>query len=110
MTISRRDFQTGLLAGGATYESFAASLYPVGPFHLFTTGHLIAVRGAAHTSGPLQNKTVFAPDHGKPLPVKEETSAVDGSGTDVWTMSRWNEAVHVSVPKGAVPISVVTGS
>ena len=96
-------------ADGATYTTFTAGLFPATQLSLVHAGSLIGVRGTAQQGPGTVVETVFAPAQGQPLPVKQTTRFPGHPGTDRSKMSRWNEAVHVTVPAKALPIEVVTG-
>ena len=97
------------IADGATFPSFVGSLFPPNQLSLVTQGNLIGVHGTAQRGGLTVAETVFAPNHGKPLPVKETASYPGHPGHDHSTLGRWNEAVHLTVPANAIPLEVVTG-
>lgn len=107
VTRARPEFAA--IADGATFASFVANLFPTDQLSLVTPGNLIGVRGTAQFEGLTEGKTVLAPAHGTPLPVKETVTYPGHTGHDLSTMSHWNEAVHVTVPANAIPIQVVTG-
>ncbi len=109
ISIPRANPAFKVIAGGVTFESFTADLFPVAPLYPVKSGQVIGVRGAGPGSGSQETKTVLAPNHGEPLPAKAITGFVDRQGTDTWSMSHWNEAFGVSAPAHAVPISKVTG-
>jgi len=95
------------LAKDATFGSVVADLFPTKNVSLVKTATQIGVRGTIpHVAG---TKTVLAPKQGKQLPAKATTSFSNRPDKDVWTLSRWNEAVRVPVPAKWVPISVVAG-
>lgn len=104
---SRTGYAT--LAADVTFPSFISHLFPPRTkLSLVPAGTLIGVRGTAHAqSGADGTATLFAPAHGKPLPVKETAETSKRRGTGVVTMSHWNEAVHVKAPRHAVPITQV---
>jgi hypothetical protein len=106
ISIPRADPAYKVIADGVTFESFESDVFPVAPLFPANSGRLVGVRGAAGAAN--QEKTVLAPNHGEPLIVKAITSRVDSKGTNTWRMSHWNEAVRVSAPAHAVPISKVT--
>lgn len=108
ISIPRSDSAFGAIAGGATFDSFRQELFPVAPLYLVNEGRLMGVKGTAPNSTS-KIKTILAPKHGTPLPVKATTSLFTGKGTDTWTMSRWNKPVHVVAPAHAVPIRAITG-
>ncbi|MDX6480200.1 MAG: hypothetical protein QOG85_710 [Gaiellaceae bacterium] len=97
------------LSDGATFGSFLGSLFPPSQLSLVKAGSLIGVRGIAHRDGLTEVETLYAPAHGTPLPVKATTTFKGQTGTDRSTMSLWNEAVPITVPADAIPLSVVTG-
>lgn len=99
------------LSADVTLPSFLSHLFPrPTKLSLVLAGNLIGVRGTAHAqSGVDGTATVFAPAHGKPLPVKETAKASMHRGTGVVTMSHWNERVHVSAPAHAIRISDLLG-
>ena len=98
-------------ADGATFPSFTADLFPPSGLSLVKAGRLIGVHGTAVTQeGQTVAETVFAPAHGKPLPVKQIATFPGHPGKDLTIISRWNEAVHVTVPARAIPIEALTGS
>ena len=97
------------VSADATFRSFVVYLFPHNKLSLVSRGKLVGVRGTATVQGTTIVETVYAPRHGKPLPTKEATSEPGHPGKGVMTMSGWNEAVHVSAPKHAVPISKVVG-
>ena len=99
------------LSADVTFPSFLSHLFPPRTkLSLVIDGNLIGVRGMARAqSGVDGTATLFAPAHGKPLPVKETAQASKNRGTGVVTMTRWNAAVHVRAPRHAIPISSVIG-
>jgi len=98
------------IADGATFPTFVASLYPASQLSLVTQGNLIGVHGTAQEAGLTVAETLFAPNHGKALPVKGTASYPGHPGHDHSSLGRWNEAVHVTVPANAIPLQAVTGS
>jgi len=99
------------VADDVTLPSFLSHLFPrqTKP-SLVNAAFLIGVRGTVHgQSGVTVEATVFAPAHGRPLPVKQTAKSSNHLGTGVVTMSKWNAAVHVSAPTNAVLISTVGG-
>jgi len=94
-----------------TFPSFLSHLFPrQTKISLVKAGFLIGVHGTVQgQSGVTLDATVFAPAHGQPLPVKQTAKSSDHLGTGVLTISNWNEAVDVSAPANAVPISKVVG-
>jgi len=98
-------------AHGATFTSFTAGFFPPTGLSLVKAGNLIGVRGTSvDPHGKTVDETVFAPTQGKPLPAKETATFPGHPGKDTSTTSRWNEAVHVPVPAGAIPIEALTGT
>jgi major membrane immunogen (membrane-anchored lipoprotein) len=96
------------IASGVTLPSFLTSLFqPMGNLSLVTKGSVIEVTGVIHEQSGVRAVTaIAAPASGQPLPVKQDvkiSGAHAGSGTV--TMSNWGEPVHVSAPKGAVPLA-----
>ena len=93
-----------------TFPSFISHLFlPVTNPSLVPRGSLIGVRGTVHgQAGVTVTATVFAPAHGKPLPVKQTAASSSHLGAGMVTMSDWNEPVHVSAPANAVPITSIT--
>jgi hypothetical protein len=107
--ITRAHPEFAALADGATFASFAASLYPSTQLSLVRSGSLIGVRGMAQHNLVTENETVFAPAHGTPLPVKETATYPGHAGHDVVTLSHWNEAIQITIPANAIPIEGVIG-
>jgi len=98
------------VSADVTFPSFLTRLFPLRTkLSLVTAGGLIGVHGTVHTQGQVAGTaTIFAPAHGKPLPVKQ-TAASSGHTNGVVTMSHWNEAVNIMTPENAVPITKVVG-
>jgi len=96
-------------AEGATFASFLALLWPATADSIVKKGTLIGVRGTATYQTEKVKETLFASAHQKPLPVKEVATYPGHPGKDVTTISRWNEKVHVPVPRRVIPIEAVTG-
>lgn len=94
-------------ADGATFGTFAGSLFPQSKLSLVKSGTLTGVRGTTLSGGITERQTIWAPSHGTPLPVKEVTTFPGLVGTDSNYMSHWNETFTVPVPANAVPIDVV---
>ena len=101
------------LSDGVTFPSFLSHLFPrQTKLSLVTAGFLVGVHGTVHRqAGVTVEATVFAPAHGKPLPVKQTAKSSGRLGTDVVTntISNWDEAVDVSAPPNAVPVTKVVG-
>jgi len=98
-------------ADGVTFPSYFSHLFPQLTKLSFVSSlvALVGVRGTVHGTGSLTAvTTIFAPAHGKPLPVKQIAKSSGDLGSGVVTMSNWNEAVHVTEPT-AVAISTVVG-
>jgi hypothetical protein len=98
------------VSADATYPSYVSHLFPRGTLSLVMSGNLLGVRGTRQQQGVTIVATVFAPAHGKPLPVKATVTSPGHPGHGTVTMSRWGESVRVSAPRGAVPIATVRRS
>lgn len=102
-----------VVAADATFSSFVGDLLP--STHLSVVQATVAGRKAVGLRGTVQQvnlkivETVYAPVSGKPLPFEEKAVTKGVKGASVVKVSRWNEAVHVSAPANAVPITTVVG-
>lgn len=100
------------LAASVTMSSFLHDIYPAAPLRLVTAsigGHKVTgVAGTNRQSAGIKFRTAVFPDSKmRPLAVSDvETSKrfIDGL-----KISRWNEAVRVTAPANAVPITTVVG-
>jgi len=101
------------VAADATFASFLSDLLP--NKHLAVVRATIAgrksvgLRGTVLQGGVNVVETVYAPAGGTPLPFEEKIAPAGKAGTGRVRMSRWNEAVHLTAPAHAVPISTVLG-
>jgi hypothetical protein len=99
------------ISDGVTFPSYLSHLFPLQAKPSFVkAGSLTGVRGTVQGQGSVSaTTTIFAPAHGKPLPVKQTAKSSGALGSGEVTMSNWNEAVHVTEPT-AVSISIVVGA
>jgi hypothetical protein len=67
--------------------------------------HVFGIRGVRTVSGSTVVETLYARTSGSPLPVEEIASR--GTMHYKATFGNWNRPVHVTAPKGAVPIAIV---
>jgi hypothetical protein len=98
------------IAAAVTLASNVAEIGPHGTLsavHTTTLGgvRVHAVRGTATVQGARIVDILYARAKGAPLPVAEATTR--GADRARTTFGPWNRAVHVSVPKHAVPIAKV---
>ncbi|HEY2353657.1 MAG TPA: hypothetical protein VGH79_01995 [Gaiellaceae bacterium] len=106
------------------YASTAAGLTLSSSLHTFwPSAHLALVSrklngkpvvGVSGTNGKGQNKVnavVYAPAHGKKLPLELRlTSPSNKHFSNTFVFSNWNETVTVTAPDSSTPISTVRGS
>ncbi len=101
------------VSADTTFASFLADLMPGTHLSLVrakVSGKAaVGVRGVVRQAGTNLVETVYAPASGTPLPFEEKAVVMGGQGTGMTRMSRWNEAVHVTAPANAVPITTVVG-
>ena len=101
------------VSADTTFASFLADLLPGTHLSLVrakVSGKAaVGVRGVVRQAGIQLVETVYAPAKGTPLPFEAKTAVTGGRGAGVTRMSRWNEAVHVTAPANAVPITTVVG-
>jgi hypothetical protein len=101
------------VSADTTFSSFLADLLP--GTHLSVVRDKVAgrsalgLRGVIRQAGARLVETVYAPASGTPLPFAEKAIVVGSRGAGSTRMSRWNEAVHVTAPANAVPITTVVG-
>jgi hypothetical protein len=97
----------------ATFASFLSNLLPRRNLRLVESTvagrKAVGVRGKVRQEGLNLAETVYAPARGTPLPFEEKAVAVGHPGTSLTRMSRWNEAVQLTAPANAVPITTVLG-
>lgn len=95
------------LADAVTLPSFLGDIFPVTNLAFVHRSGRVGLRGKALLDGALVDVTLFANPSGPPLPLEEDQ---DGKAfRSHVAISRWNEPVHVTAPKHAVPIAVVLG-
>lgn len=98
------------VAADATFESFRSTFaYPQHQLEGFTSGKLNGVRGTVQQRGIVELLTLVAPAHGKPFPAKEYATSPNHPGSGSLSFSHWNEPVHITAPRHAVPIAKVFG-
>ena len=97
------------VAADATMASFISGLLPSKHLTLVRTNKSVGLRGTVRQGGVTVVETVYAPAGGTPLPFEEKVAPAGKPGTGRVRMSRWNEAVHLTAPANAVPISTVLG-
>lgn len=101
------------VAADGTFESFLSDLLPTKNLALVRTTiagrKSVGLRGTVLQGGVKVVETVYAPAGGTPLPSEEKIAPAGKPGTGEVRMSRWNEAVHLTAPAHAVPISTVLG-
>jgi len=101
------------VAADATFASFLSDLLPNQHLALVRTTisgrNSVGLRGTVLQGGVKVVETVYAPASGTPLPFEEKIAPAGKPGTGRVRMSRWNEAVHLTAPAHAVPISTVLG-
>jgi hypothetical protein len=101
------------VAADATFASFLGDLLPTQ--HLSSVRATVGGRKAVGLRGNVRQgnltlvQTVYAPASGTPLPFEEKAVAAQVPGPSIVRISRWNEAVHVTAPANAVPITTVVG-
>jgi hypothetical protein len=101
------------VAADATFSSFLSDLLP--STHLSVVRATVGGRKSVGLRGTVQQanleivETVYAPASGTPLPFVEKAVTKGVKGTSSVRVSRWNEAVHVTAPANAVPITTVVG-
>jgi hypothetical protein len=102
-----------VVATDATFASFLSDLLP--STHLSVVAATVAGRKSVGLRGTVQQgnlkivETLYAPASGTPLPFEEKAVTKGVSGTSLVKVSRWNEAVHLTAPANAVPITTVVG-
>ena len=101
------------VSSDTTFASFLADLLPGTHLSLVrakVSGRAaVGVRGVVRQAAAQLVETVYAPAKGAPLPFEEKAVVMGGRGAGLTRMSRWNEAVHVTAPANAVPITTVVG-
>jgi hypothetical protein len=101
------------VAADATFASFLSDLLPHKHLAVLRTTiagrKSVGLRGTVLQGGVKVAETVYAPAGGTPLPFEETVAPAGKPGTGRVRMSRWNEAVHLTAPAHAVPISTVLG-
>lgn len=100
------------VAADATFGSFVSDLLPSKNLSLVRATiagkKSVGVRGTVRQGGVSLIETVYAPATGTPLPFRETaTFAGHHAGTNLSTIGRWNEPVHLAAPAHAVPIATV---
>lgn len=98
------------VAAAVTLPSAIDLLGPQGRMTVVPPGtvagrRVVGVRGNSVVNGGPVLDTLYACASGKPLPVKEVVFKPGFRSTNV--LSRWNEPVHVRVPRKTVPIATV---
>jgi hypothetical protein len=100
------------LAASVTFSSFLHDIYPSAPLRLVTTTNggrtVTGVSGTNDEAGPAKFMEVVFPDSRlRPLAVSDVDAKL--GFIDTLKIGRWNEAVRVTAPANAVPISTVIG-
>ena len=101
------------VSADATFSSFLADLLPTTDLSLVRAKvagkSAVGLRGMIRQAGTKLVETVYAPASGTPLPFSEKAVVNGSKGAGVTRISRWNEAVHITAPPNAVPITTVVG-
>ena len=111
ISVPKGDSDYGAAAVGLTLSSVVASITPHGRLATVSGklhgASVVGVRGASTKGKKTSVSVLYAPAHGKRLPLEVRTPAHKGSNPTV--LSKWNESVNVTAPAKSVPIATVRG-
>jgi hypothetical protein len=102
------------VADAVTLPSFLAAIYPrtnlVRQTRTAKGVPLVGVQGSTRHQGITFVEAVFTRTGGKPLPVVEVEATESASFKSTTAMGRWNEKLHIGIPRHAVSIVGAAGT